>query len=172
MTLRLILMRHAKSDWSTPASGDFDRPLNDRGRKSAARMGEWLTENGYEPETVLVSAAARTRETWGLVSEKMTVHPNVEFLENLYLASPESMFQMLRSVPGSPNLMMVAHNPGSAIVASALAETAHPHVQFDQYPTAATAIMDFGIDQWADLLPETGTVVDFAVPRDLLLDGQ
>jgi phosphohistidine phosphatase len=35
----LYLMRHAKSDWHSAAQSDFDRPLNKRGSKDAARMG-------------------------------------------------------------------------------------------------------------------------------------
>ena len=38
----LILMRHAKSDWSGDGLADFDRPLNPRGRRSAAALGDWL----------------------------------------------------------------------------------------------------------------------------------
>ncbi len=167
MTLRLILMRHAKSDWNTPASGDYDRPLNGRGRKSARRIGEWLADQGYLPETVLVSAAARTRETWKLISGNIDPVPNVEFIENLYLASPETMFQMLRSGPHTGTLMMLAHNPGSAILANALAKVPFSHPEFSNYPTAATAIIDFQIDHWSDLEPETGDVVDFTVPREL-----
>lgn len=172
MTLRLILMRHAKSAWDTGASGDYDRPLNERGRGAADLIGGWLADNNYLPDKALVSAAARTRETWKLASANFSAAPKADFFENLYLASPESMFQMIRAISGSPTLMMVAHNPGSAIVASALARTPYPHPRFDDYPSAATAIIEFDISSWGDLTPETGNVVDFIVPRDLLTDEQ
>jgi phosphohistidine phosphatase len=44
VTLTLILTRHAKSDWGSPALPDYDRPLNDRGRRSAPVLGRWLAE--------------------------------------------------------------------------------------------------------------------------------
>ena len=39
---RLILTRHAKSAWDDPTLDDHDRPLNDRGRRSARALGDWL----------------------------------------------------------------------------------------------------------------------------------
>ena len=61
---RLILTRHAKSDWDDPLLADHDRPLNARGRRSARLLGDWLASRGYEPEEVLCSTAARCRQTW------------------------------------------------------------------------------------------------------------
>ena len=61
--LRLILMRHAKSDWSYAGLDDHARPLNKRGRTSAAALGNWLRHNEYIPDHVLCSSAERTGET-------------------------------------------------------------------------------------------------------------
>ena len=58
--LRLILMRHAKSDWSHLDLSDHDRPLNNRGKASAAALGDWLRVKSYLPDQVLSSTAART----------------------------------------------------------------------------------------------------------------
>ena len=59
----LVLMRHAKSNWSGDLS-DFDRPLSERGVKSARALGKWLRENDLFPDFALVSAAKRTVETF------------------------------------------------------------------------------------------------------------
>ncbi|MEE3099475.1 MAG: histidine phosphatase family protein, partial [Pseudomonadota bacterium] len=61
---RLVLMRHAKSDWGDPGLGDHDRPLNDRGRRAAPRMGAWLAAQGAFPDAALLSSARRVQETW------------------------------------------------------------------------------------------------------------
>ena len=67
---RLILMRHAKSSWADPGQRDLDRPLNKRGRRSAALVGGWLKRKGYRPDQALVSSARRAQETWsGVVGE-------------------------------------------------------------------------------------------------------
>ena len=63
MTLRLILMRHAKSSWNKPVS-DHERELNGRGRASARAMGNWLRENDFLPKEALISSSERTRETF------------------------------------------------------------------------------------------------------------
>ena len=55
-TRRLILLRHAKSDW--PDVPDRDRPLAKRGRRDAPKIGRWLREHGYLPDTVICSTRA------------------------------------------------------------------------------------------------------------------
>ena len=63
MSLRLILMRHAKSSWNEPVS-DHERALNVRGRASAQAMGNWLRENDFLPKEALISSSKGTRETF------------------------------------------------------------------------------------------------------------
>ena len=43
---RLGLLRHAKSDMDDAALRDFDRGLNDRGRRGAALIGRYIAELG------------------------------------------------------------------------------------------------------------------------------
>ncbi len=167
MNLRFILMRHAKSDWDTPASGDFERPLNDRGRNAATAIGSWLAANNYQPELVLCSAAIRTRQTWQLVSAAFPQAPKGDMSRSLYLAAPETMFQELSEVQDAVTVMMIAHNPGSAILANAIADQAPAHARFDDYPTAATTVFEFKAADWAEIKPGAGQVINFVVPRDL-----
>ena len=79
MTLRLILMRHAKSSWNKPVS-DHERELNGRGRASARAMGNWLRENDFLPKEALISSSERTRETFKWLEVKPT---RESFLESL-----------------------------------------------------------------------------------------
>ena len=39
---QLTLMRHAKSSWHHEDLTDFERPLNERGRRAAPLMGAYL----------------------------------------------------------------------------------------------------------------------------------
>lgn len=167
MTLRLILMRHAKSDWDNPALDDFDRPLNPRGRKAATKIGKWLNTQNYTPDLVLCSEANRTRETCSRVLNELGKEPKVTFLHSLYLAAPESILQELARVQGTGTVMLVAHNPGIAILANALAEHAPAHPRFDDHPSGATGVFEFDCDDWASVSPGTGQVINFVVPRDL-----
>ncbi len=60
---RLLLMRHAKSDWNQPGLNDRQRPLNERGEKAANLMGNWLVQQNLIPDVILASPANRTQQT-------------------------------------------------------------------------------------------------------------
>lgn len=166
MTRRLILIRHAKSSWDEPALDDHSRPLNARGRRAAAAIGRWLASRGYRPETVLVSTATRTRETWAGIAEALGGGPEPRLVGRLYHASPEVMLAVLREAGGA-TVAMVGHNPGIAAFAAALVAAPPPHPDFARYPTGATLVADFPVEDWAQLRLGTGTVCDFVVPRAL-----
>ncbi len=167
MTLRLILMRHAKSDWNTPAAGDQDRPLNKRGRTAASAIGRWLSAQGHLPDLVLCSAARRTRETCALVLEAMGSDAETRFLDTLYLASAESMFQTLAGGGEAPCLMLIGHNPGTATLAAALARTPPAHPRFGDHPTGATTVLDFEVAAWDRIAARSGRLAGFVIPREL-----
>ncbi|MES9976090.1 MAG: histidine phosphatase family protein, partial [Candidatus Thiodiazotropha sp.] len=58
MTRELMLLRHGKSDWSQQLE-DFKRPLKDRGKRGAQRMGVWLLQQQLQPDYVISSPAER-----------------------------------------------------------------------------------------------------------------
>ncbi len=168
MSLRLILMRHAKSDWSDADLDDFERPLNARGRRGADAIGAWLAERGLCPQKVLCSAARRTEETCARVLARLGTAPPVQLDERLYLASAQRMFNILCQEGGdAPCLLMIGHNPGTAALAAALARTPPAHPDFRRYPTAATTVLEFEAAGWAQIGAGSGEIAGFATPRDL-----
>jgi phosphohistidine phosphatase len=160
--MRLILMRHAKSDWSSGVTRDHDRPLNPRGARSARAMGDWLRSNGYLPDQVLCSTATRTRETLA----GLRIDAATDFLPELYHAESWDMLDTLRGAVGE-TVLMIGHNPGIGELASDLVNAAPDHPRFHDYPTCATLIVDFDGTEWSMLTPGTGRAVDFIVPRVL-----
>ena len=162
MTKRLILMRHAKSDWDDPLLSDFERPLNRRGRDNAVRMGGWLKQHGFLPDAVLCSAAARTRETFALLD----IDASVTFEQRLYLAPAQVMLRCLKTAEAD-TILMIGHNPGIAEFAHGLLAKAPDHVRFHDFPTCSTLVCDLPISKWADAVSRSAQVVDFIVPRDL-----
>ena len=95
---RLILLRHAKSDW--PEGPDLDRPLAKRGRRDAPRIGRWLHEHGYRPDVVICSAARRTQQTWELIAPELGGSPSVRFEPRAYAASPLTLRLLIQELPG------------------------------------------------------------------------
>ncbi|WP_171179709.1 histidine phosphatase family protein [Ruegeria sp. HKCCD8929] len=164
MSRTLILTRHAKSSWDHPGLDDHARPLNKRGRKSAKAIGAWLAEKGWEPDQVLSSSSTRTRETW----ERMGLDaPKVSFTHDLYHASAAQMLRLLSEAKGA-TVLMLGHNPGIADFAEEIVAEAPPHPRFFGYPTCATTVVRFDIDDWRDVTRGSGEVLDFIIPRELL----
>ena len=118
----LTLMRHAKSDWNDPDQDDFDRPLNDRGRRDAPVMGQFLSNNNLTPDVILCSSAQRTRETMNLVAGALRTTPECCVSYDLYLASPKDMLAAIQQLDDEvTNALMIAHNPGTQMLALSLA---------------------------------------------------
>jgi phosphohistidine phosphatase len=166
MTLRLILMRHGKSDWTDDDVSDHARVLNKRGRAACDAIGDWLAQHGALPDQVLCSDAARTAETWARIAPHLPGVPAPDFQATLYLASAGTLFSAIQGAQGA-TLAVVAHNPGIGDLASLLCAERPTHARFRCYPTLATLIVDFDIAHWSDLAPQTGQVAAFIVPRDL-----
>lgn len=166
MSLTLILIRHAKSDWDDPLLDDFDRPLNARGRRSARTVGRWLAARGHVPDACLLSGALRTVETWELLSAAFPAPPQARRDRRLYHAPREVILEVLRGAEGT-TLALVGHNPGFADFAAAIVSEAPAHPRFADYPTCATTVMRFETDSWDGIGWGRAEVLDFTVPRDL-----
>lgn len=166
MTLTLILTRHAKSSWDDPALDDFDRSLARRGRKSAPLIARWLVERGYVPEVVVVSGARRTVETWEGMAPAMPEATVLERNTALFHASAGTILGVLRA-QAAPRVMLIGHNPGFADFANRIVAQPPRHDRFHDFPTAATAVIEFDAESWALVRWDSGKVLDFVVPREL-----
>ena len=162
MTKRLILMRHAKSDW-THGLDDHKRPLNERGWQAAKLIGNWMKLNDYLPDQVLCSTAERTRETF----DRLRIDAPISYVSSLYLAEPATMLEVLQGASGDC-VLMVGHNPGTSLFAEAMTATPPDHPRFPDFPTCGTLVLDFDIDEWSQASPGSGAAVGFIVPRELV----
>lgn len=141
---RLILLRHAKSDWYSGVPGDFDRPLAARGRKDAPRVGKWMKKNGIVPELILCSPAVRTRETLAAVNSRLGAG-NVVYEDAIYGASLGDLLGLVEEYgPGCGNLMITGHNPGMDELLCFLCGTKPPLTETGKLmTTAAVAVLGF-----------------------------
>jgi len=67
----LFLIRHAKSSWEYTALPDKDRPLNDRGKRDAPKMGKRLAKRDVKPDLILSSPARRALTTAEFIAKKL-----------------------------------------------------------------------------------------------------
>ena len=167
----LYLLRHAKSSWDDSSLSDHDRPLNERGRAAAPRIGAHMRGAGYLPDLVLCSTATRTRQTLDAVLAELGVESAIEFQEDLYLAGPSEMLDLMAAVPDTvESVLMVGHNPGTGVLAAALSGDGPPaeiHRMMGKFPTAGLAIIELSIDRWKDIESGCGSLREFVRPRDL-----
>jgi phosphohistidine phosphatase len=155
----LVLMRHAKSSWDSPGLVDHDRPLNERGRHDAPRMGRRLLERGIEPAVIITSTAERARSTAALVAGELGVPARRVIADDrLYAASVETMLRVIRSLDDRlACAMLVGHNPEMTELATRFSKSA------ESMSTAAVAVFSFDAESWADVRTAT-SAGNVAVP--------
>ena len=111
--MRLMVLRHASSEKAEPGMRDFDRALNERGRKDAAKIGAYMAHHALLPDRVIVSPARRARETWEHVSEAFPVAPPVDYDNRLYEGGPDAILAVIKETdPSIRSLLIIGHNPG------------------------------------------------------------
>lgn len=131
----LILLRHAKSDWSG-GEADIARPLADRGRRQAPVSGRWLAANIERIDLAVVSPAERACSTWDLVSAELDSPPEVRIDDRVYAASDDELLAVLRELPNDVDTaVLVGHNPGLELLAWELTG------ESVAMPTSALAVM-------------------------------
>jgi phosphohistidine phosphatase len=108
----LILLRHAKSDWSANKA-DADRPLSGRGLRQASQAGRWLADNIDSIDLAVVSPAKRARHTWEIASAELGTSPPIWIDDRAYGASASELLRVVRGLPDDADtVVLVGHNPG------------------------------------------------------------
>lgn len=170
---RLMLLRHAKSAW--PAGiADLDRPLNERGREAAPRMGRYLQDEGLLPDLVLVSSARRTQETWDLVRAAVgDVETRTE--PRIYEAPSARLLAVVQEVSATARtLLMIGHNPGFEDLSKTLVGHGDRYAfarLSQKFPTAGLAVVDFAVESWSEVAARGGRLDRFVTPKTLGADA-
>lgn len=165
---RIVLLRHAKAEWSDGT--DHERPLAERGRHDAPAAGRKLAQTGIGFDLALCSTAARTRETWKLAVQELPHRPRTTYEERLYDASLGELIALLNETPDEvADLVVIGHNPGMHALADALSGTAQgdtlQRMTRSGFPTSALAVVSF-TGTWKTLEHGVGTLLDFWTPSD------
>ncbi len=171
---RLVTFRHAKSGWDQPALRDFDRKLNDKGKRAAATMGRHLRSIDLGFDKVIASPAVRVVETLDAMFDGYGRRPAVSWDRRIYLASAATLVEVVQEAPDEAGTIMLAgHNPGvEELVLRLTTDAGEEEIRArgeigEKYPTASVAELIFEVDHWADVDEGGGHLVRFVRPRDL-----
>ncbi len=167
----IFLLRHAKSSWDDPSLDDLARPLNKRGRRAAAMMGEYFLRQGFNPSVVLCSPAARTRQTLDVLLPAMP-DPEVRIDERIYDAAMKTLLARLQELPETcASVLLVGHNPGLERLALTLADgsgNAEAAARLEaKYPTGALTVLSSASVCWETLAAGGCRLENFVCPADL-----
>jgi phosphohistidine phosphatase len=161
----LLLLRHAKSSWKDTGLSDFDRPLNDRGRKAAQLIGGVLAT--IKPvELVVSSPAVRARQTVERVLQSAMLTPEVRFDQRIYEATSVRLLEVVSQFEDEKQcVMLVGHNPGLEDLLGFLTGTPQ------HMPTAGLAVLSLNFKKWEKIMSGKVTLTDFIKPKNLKTTG-
>jgi phosphohistidine phosphatase len=159
----LLILRHAKSSWADNRLGDHDRPLDNRGKVDAPKMGKLLERLDLVPDLIVSSSAKRAKTTAELAASSAGYDKQIKITRQLYHAGPEEYFQALQSVEDKfERVMVVGHNPGMEELIEVLSGV------YEGMPTAALARIELKIESWKEIGEETkGRLVNLWRPKEL-----
>ncbi|MCK9893931.1 histidine phosphatase family protein [Frankia sp. AgB32] len=164
---RLMLLRHAKSDWADAATPDADRPLSESGRRACDLLARHLAAQDSAPDLILCSSAVRTRQTVAGLAHALPASVPVLVEDRLYLAEARELLERLQEIDdGVPSVLLVAHNPGIHTLAVALLAP-EDRARIPTFPTAALAVEDLEVSRWAELGQQSTRLVSYVTPREL-----
>jgi phosphohistidine phosphatase len=158
----LILLRHAKAENGSARSPDYDRALNDRGRKEANAVGTFLRKQGLALELAVSSPAKRARETTELALASAGLPVEVRYEQRVYEAGPMRLMEVISEIEEERSLvLLVGHNPGLEELLALLTGRA------ESMATGTLARIDLKGDQWHQSLEEKGRLDWIVKPKEL-----
>ena len=172
----LILIRHAKSDWSgwNTSLGfvsDVERPLSKRGQDACRKISQLLFTRQLKVDLVEYSNAKRATDTFNLIKGSL-LFSNCKENSELYTFSSTSLMRIIANTPNEINdFLLIGHNPAIEDLVDFLVSAKHNLKDLKKlhlkYPTGAIAFIELNIFQWRDLQEKCGRLVEFVRPKDI-----
>ena len=167
---RLYLMRHGKAQAGMPpGGGDLPRARVGRGRKESQWMGDFCRDQAQPPTLILCSPSRRTVETCDSFCEGFGESLPRRVMDGIYMGSPSALLYAVAEAGGSEaGVLVIGHNPGIHALALTLGGRGPgpAHAQLStRFPTAALAVFETGIDDWAALRAGSARLVAFKIPK-------
>jgi len=167
----LAILRHAKAAPDLPGGNDFDRPLDERGREDARRLGQELKRRGKRFDLVLASAAVRVRETVEELGAGYGEQLPVRFEPELYGATASTLLQLIRAIPDEFRApLVVGHNPTLQQIVLDLTDSDPQGRRAEVaagFPTAALAFIALPAHHWREVAPGQGEISELILGKKL-----
>lgn len=159
----LYLLRHAKSSWDDSSLDDFDRPLNERGKKAAPLMGRVMREKKLKPDLILCSPSKRTKQTAKHIIDSSKIKSEITYDERIYEASTADLFELLKAQDAKlACILLIGHNPGMESLLTHLTGAE------ELFPTAALAKVSLDIEKWKGIKDGAGKMDWILRPKELV----
>jgi len=158
----IYLVRHAKSDWGSAFTADFDRTLNDRGMKSAPLMASVLQKKNIVPELIISSPANRALTTAELFCDILG-YPKEQILKRIeiYEGGTRQLLNIIHEIDDSiETAMLFGHNPTITQFSNLLAGN-----HMENMVTCGVVRIDMEIKSWKDAASDTGQLVWYEFPK-------
>ena len=159
----LIVIRHAKSSWANIGERDFDRTLNERGKKDAPLMAEKLVKSNIKVDAFVSSSAKRARKTASAFAEAYgkTKH-DIILLDDLYSAPAITFYETIEMLDDKyESVAVFAHNPGITDFVNTLCKT-----NIDEMPTCAMFAVQIPIASWKNFKETEKEFLFFKFPKE------
>jgi len=162
MSKILFLVRHAKSSWDDPSLNDFERPLNERGKKDAPEMAKRLNSKKIKIDAFVSSPAKRARQTCKYFTKEFDPKKkNIVREPKLYEADEQGFYEVIESLKNKwDSVAVFSHNPGITSFANSL--TAN-HV--DDMPTCSVFAVKVNADNWKEFRTAKKEFLFFDYPK-------
>jgi phosphohistidine phosphatase len=143
----LFLIRHAKSSWDDTALPDQDRPLDDRGKRDAPKMGKRLAKRDVKPDLILSSPAMRALTTAKIIAKKLDYKlKDIVVDDRLYAGEADNLLNLIHKLGDKlKRVMLVSHNPELTELAHRLSS------EITHMPTCAVAGFTFDEKSWSNI---------------------
>jgi phosphohistidine phosphatase len=161
---KLYVIRHAKSSWDNTDVPDLERPLNDRGKRDAPRMGKRLKEKDVHPDMLLSSHANRAYATCTIIAQVLGCPKDLlKTDKRLYHSNENTILNVLKGLNDKvKSIMIFGHNPGLTDFTNSLSDEGFVT---NNIPTCGVVIFDIGIDSWKDIEFGRGHLLFFDFPK-------
>jgi len=159
----LLLIRHAKSSWDDTSLSDFDRPLNERGKVDAPKMGKRLRKNNVKIDAFISSPAKRAKKTAECFINEYDRNPGeIIFISSLYDASVSDFNAAIKTIDDKyKSAAFFSHNPGITLLANELISGA----DIDNMPTCSVFSVKADVEKWKDFSKAKKEFLFFDYPK-------